>query len=159
MKEVDKMISFSDAEAAYMRAALEQAARAAAAGEVPVGAVIVQGGRITAQGHNGPIAGSDPTAHAEIVALRHAATAAENYRLPDAEIYVTLEPCLMCVGAMLHARIRRLVFGAYDPKAGAAGSVLDLAADRRLNHRIEVTGGLLADECSARLKSFFSERR
>ncbi|MEX0706865.1 MAG: tRNA adenosine(34) deaminase TadA [Woeseia sp.] len=153
------MISFSDAEAAYMRAALEQAARAAAAGEVPVGAVIVQGGRITGQGYNCPIAGSDPTAHAEIVALRVAGAAAGNYRLPDADLYVTLEPCLMCVGAMLHARIRRLVFGAYDPKAGAAGSVLDLAADRRLNHRIEVTGGLLADECSARLKSFFNERR
>lgn len=142
-----------------MRAALEQAARAAAAGEVPIGAVIVQGGHITGQGHNQPIANSDPSAHAEIVALRDAASAAENYRLPDAELYVTLEPCLMCVGAMLHARIRRLVFGAYDPKAGAAGSVLDLAADRRLNHRIEVTGGLLADECSARLKTFFSERR
>ena len=159
MKEVDEMSSFSDAETAYMRAALEQAGSAAAAGEVPVGAIIVQGGRITGQGHNRPIANSDPSAHAEIIALRDAATAAENYRLPDAELYVTLEPCLMCIGAMLHARIRRLVFGAYDPKAGAAGSVLDLAADRRLNHRIEVTGGLLADECSAQLKSFFSERR
>ncbi len=153
------MISFSDAETAYMRAALEQAALAAAAGEVPVGAVIVQGGLVTGRGHNCPIASCDPSAHAEIVALRDAASAAANYRLPEAELYVTLEPCLMCVGAMLHARIRRLIFGAYDPKAGAAGSVLDLAADRRLNHRIEVTGGLLADECSARLKAFFSERR
>jgi len=153
------MGAFSDAETAYMRAALEQAACAAAAGEVPVGAVIVQGGRITGQGYNRPITDCDPSAHAEIVALRDAASAVANYRLPDAELYVTLEPCLMCVGAMLHARVRRLVFGAYDPKAGSAGSVLDLAADRRFNHRIEVTGGLLADECSARLKSFFGERR
>ena len=142
-----------------MRMALVKATEALSAGEVPVGAVVVIGDRVTGTGHNHSIRNSDPTAHAEIIALRQAAKATGNYRIVDATAYVTLEPCAMCIGAMLHARIRRLVFGAYDPRAGAAGSVIDLCNDRRLNHRIEVNGGLLADECGEMLSGFFAARR
>ena len=142
-----------------MRAALELARRAAEAAEVPVGAVVVRDGEIIGRGANSPVADRDPSAHAEINALREAGRAAGNYRLGGCELYVTLEPCAMCLGAMLNARIARLVFGAYDDKAGAAGSVLDLASERQLNHRIEVNGGLLADECGALLADFFAERR
>jgi tRNA(adenine34) deaminase len=150
---------WSEPDLRFMGAALEQATRALSAGEVPVGAVVVVADRIAGSGYNRSIGDSDPTAHGEIVALRQAAQAIGNYRIPDATVYVTLEPCPMCIGAMLHARIGRLVFGACDPKAGAAGSVVDLCNDRRLNHRIEVNGGLLADECRRLLMDFFAAKR
>jgi len=153
------MNAWSDSDTAYMRAALEEAANAAAMDEIPVGAVVVRRGEIIGRGHNRSITDHDASAHAEVVAIREAGKDAENYRLNDCELFVTLEPCTMCVGAMLHARLKRVVFGAYDDKAGAAGSVLDLTAERRLNHRLEVTGGLLADDCSAVLNKFFSSRR
>ena len=143
----------------YMREALDQAALAGAAGEVPVGAVIVREGQVIARGYNRPITTHDPTAHAEIVALREAAAVCGNYRLPDCEMYVTLEPCVMCVGAMMHARIKRIVFGASDPKTGACGSVADLMADPALNHHATVTPHVLADESVDLLQSFFKERR
>jgi len=143
----------------FMRAALEQASLASSAGEVPVGAVVVAGDRIVGRGHNRSINDCDPSAHAEVIALRGAAKETGNYRIGDATAYVTLEPCAMCIGTMLHARIRRLVFGAYDVKAGAAGSVVDLCNERRLNHRIEVNGGLLAEECAAVLTEFFAGKR
>ncbi len=142
-----------------MRLALQQAQAAAALGEVPVGAVVVRDGRVIASGHNAPIGAHDPTAHAEVVALRAAAQALGNYRLDGCTLYVTLEPCAMCAGAMLHARLDRVVFGASDPKAGAAGSVLDLFAETRLNHQTEVRGGVLAHECAALLRQFFKPRR
>lgn len=142
-----------------MRLALTQAAEARAAGEVPVGAVIVKDGDVIATGFNRPISQSDPTHHAEIAALRAAATRLGNYRLPGCTLYVTLEPCAMCAGAMMHARIARVVFGASDPKTGACGSVLNLFAERRLNHHAELTGGVLADECGTMLSDFFAERR
>jgi tRNA(adenine34) deaminase len=144
---------------AYMRLALTQAAEARAAGEVPVGAVIVKDGDVIATGFNRPISHRDPTHHAEIAALRAAATRLGNYRLPGCTLYVTLEPCVMCAGAMMHARIARVVFGASDPKTGACGSVLNLFAERRLNHHAELTGGVLADECGTMLSDFFAERR
>lgn len=153
------MSAWSDNDTALMQAALAEAGKAELAGEVPVGAVVVRGGEIIGRGHNRSVADHDPAAHAEIVALREAGQFARNYRLKDCELFVSLEPCAMCVGAMLHARISRVVFAAYDDKAGAAGSVLDLTAERRLNHRLEVTGGLLADESAALLSRFFSERR
>ena len=144
----------------HMNQALEEARAAAERGEVPVGAVLVgPSGDVIATAGNRTRELSDPTAHAEIVAIRAAADADKNYRLTGATLYVTLEPCAMCVGAMLHARISRLVFGAYDPKSGAAGSVIDLCSDRSLNHRIEVNGGLLESQCSGLLKQFFEERR
>lgn len=143
----------------FMREALVQAQYAKAAGEVPVGAVVVRDGGIIATGFNCPISGHDPTAHAEIMALRNAAAVCRNYRLPDCELYVTLEPCAMCVGAMIHARLKRVVFGAYDPKTGACGSVVDLFMQKELNHHTTVTGGILQDDCSAMLKAFFAERR
>lgn len=152
-------MSWSDTDAACMRAALDQAAEAQAAGEVPVGAVVVLSGEVIAAGHNRSVSDHDPTGHAEIIALRAAAAARQNYRLPGAVLYVTLEPCAMCMGAIAHARVSRLVFGAYDPKAGAAGSVLDLAGEKLLNHRFEVNGGVLADESAAILKRFFESRR
>ena len=152
-------MSWSDEDIGFMRAALAEAKIAASAGEVPVGAVLVRKGKIVARGLNRPVQDSDPTAHAEIMALRAAATAEKNYRLAGSTLYVTLEPCPMCVGAMLHARIDRLVFGAYDPKSGAAGSVMDLCDERRLNHRIEVNGGLLEDQCGGLLQRFFAKRR
>jgi tRNA(adenine34) deaminase len=143
-----------------MQAALACAREAYRANEVPVGAVVVDPAGIEiAGGANAPIATNDPTAHAEIVALRAAAAARANYRLPDCTLYVTLEPCAMCVGALIHARIARLVFGAADPKSGACGSVFDLAASGRFNHRLEVTGGVLEAESSALLRRFFAERR
>lgn len=142
-----------------MGLALEEAARAARAGEVPVGAVVVLDGRLLASGHNAPIGGHDPTAHAEIVALRAAARAAGNYRLPGAALYATIEPCMMCCGAALHARVARLVYGADDTKAGAVRSVHRLLDDPRLNHRVEVTAGVRAAECGARLSAFFRAKR
>ena len=152
-------MSWGDLDESFMREAIGEAKVAASVNEVPVGAVVVQGGKIIGRGLNRPIQDHDPTAHAEIVALRAAAQEVQNYRLNDSTLYVTLEPCAMCVGAMLHARVSRLVFGAYDPKAGAAGSVLDLCGDRRLNHRIEVNGGLLEEQCGGLLKVFFEAKR
>jgi len=142
-----------------MLEALALAGEAAAAGEVPVGAVVVQDGVIIGRGYNRPIGSADPTAHAEIVALRDAAARVGNYRLPDCELYVTLEPCPMCVGAMIHARIGRVVFGARDPKTGACGSVVDLPSVAALNHHATFEGGVLAEECGALLKRFFAQRR
>jgi tRNA(adenine34) deaminase len=142
-----------------MREALGLAARAAELGEVPVGAVVVKDGRVIGRGYNCPISTADPTAHAEIVALREAAAALANYRLPGCELYVTLEPCAMCVGAMVHARIARIVYGAADPKTGACGSIVDLPGLATFNHHGHFEGGILADECSGVLKRFFAERR
>lgn len=143
----------------YMRAALEQARQAGACDEVPVGAVVVLDGEIVGRGFNQPIGRHDPTAHAEIMALRDAAARLGNYRLPGCTLYVTLEPCVMCSGAIMHARIARVVFGARDPKTGVAGSVLDLFAEPRLNHHATIEGGLLADDCGRMLSSFFAARR
>ncbi|MDV3239088.1 MAG: tRNA adenosine(34) deaminase TadA [Gammaproteobacteria bacterium] len=143
----------------WMRHALTLARRAEAMGEVPVGAVVVRDGVLLGEGWNRPITDHDPTAHAEVVALRAAARAAGNYRLPGSVLYVTLEPCLMCTGAMVHARVERLVFGAFDPKRGAAGSQFDAFAAPGLNHRVAVTGGVAADECAALLQGFFRDRR
>jgi tRNA(adenine34) deaminase len=149
----------SDNDAAWMREALAQARAAAQAGEVPVGAVVVKDGAIIGRGHNAPVHSHDPTQHAEVAALREAARHLGNYRLDGCTLYVTLEPCAMCSGAMLHARLARVVFGAADAKTGVAGSVLDLFAEPRLNHHTAVQGGVLADECAALLQGFFSERR
>jgi tRNA(adenine34) deaminase len=143
----------------FMREALALAARAAEAGEVPVGAVVVRDGAIIGRGSNRPISGNDPTAHAEVVALREAAALEGNYRLPGCELYVTLEPCAMCVGAMVHARIQRVVYGATDPKTGACGSIMDLPALAAFNHHARFEGGMLAEECGGMLKRFFAERR
>ena len=147
-----------------MRLALDQALNAQLAGEVPVGAVIVRrdasgAAQVVATGYNRPITTHDPTAHAEIVALRHAAQLLENYRLPECEVYVTLEPCAMCAMALMHARVKRVIFGAPDPKTGAAGGVLDLFAQRQLNHQTEILGGVLAPTCGQLLRDFFAERR
>jgi tRNA(adenine34) deaminase len=146
-------------EQGYMQQALAQAQLAFDAGEVPVGAIVVKDGVVIARGYNQPIGRHDPTAHAEIVALRAAAAALGNYRLTGCELYVTLEPCVMCCGAMLHARLARVVFGASDPKTGAGGSVLNLFANGQLNHQTGIGGGVLADECGALLRRFFGERR
>jgi tRNA(adenine34) deaminase len=143
----------------HMRAAIEQAERARSAGEVPVGAVLVIEGEIVGRGYNQPISAHDPTAHAEVMALRDAGLHQANYRLPKSTLYVTLEPCLMCCGAIMHARVERVVFGARDPKTGAAGSVIDVFAEARLNHHAESTGGVLAEECGALLSRFFADRR
>lgn len=143
----------------FMALAQEAAEAARAAGEVPVGAVLVRGDEVIATGFNHPIRGHDPSAHAEMVALRAASRALENYRLPGCELYVTLEPCVMCAGAIMHARIARVVFGAADPKTGACGSVIDVFANERLNHHTTVVGGVLADECGHALRNFFAERR
>lgn len=143
----------------FMREALALASEAGRAGEVPVGAVVVKDGIVLGRGSNRPIGSHDPTAHAEIVALRAAAAAVGNYRLPGCTLYVTLEPCAMCVGAMMHARIARVVFGARDPKTGACGSVVDLPGVETLNHHAAFDGGVLADECAAQLRRFFAERR
>ncbi len=148
-----------DDDARYMEKALALALRAARLGEVPVGAVVVCGGIIVGRGHNAPIARHDPTAHAEVRALRAAARKLNNYRLPGCTLYVTLEPCAMCTGALLHARIARVVYGAPDPKTGAAGSVVDLFAEARLNHHTRVHGGVMAAQCAALLKEFFAARR
>jgi tRNA(adenine34) deaminase len=143
----------------FMREALALARSAWDLGEVPVGAVVVKDGEIIGRGFNRSITSNDPTTHAEIVALRDAALHLKNYRLTDCELYVTLEPCVMCVGAMLHARLTRIVFGAHDPKTGACGSVIDLPAEKKLNHHATFEGGVLAEECSQLLKAFFAERR
>jgi tRNA(adenine34) deaminase len=147
----------TDAQA--MQLALAEARASAEAGEVPVGAVVMKDGALVATGRNAPIEGHDPTAHAEIIALRAAAQALGNYRLDGCELFVTLEPCAMCVGAMLHARLKRVVYGAPDPKTGAAGSVLNLFANAQLNHQTQVQGGVLADKCAALLQAFFQRRR
>jgi tRNA(adenine34) deaminase len=148
---------------AAMRLALDQAQNAWLVGEVPVGAVVVRdspaGRQVVATGYNRPITDHDPTAHAEIVALRHAAKLLGNYRLPECEVYVTLEPCAMCAMALLHARVKRVVYGAQDPKAGAAGSVIDIFGTTALNHHTRVEGGVLAEDAGAVLRSFFAERR
>ena len=146
-------------DAGYMAAALALARVARDRGEVPVGAIVVNDGTVIGRGGNAPIASNDPTAHAEIAALREAATAFGNYRLPGCTLYVTLEPCAMCAGAILHARISRLVYGARDPKTGACGSVVDLFAEPRLNHHATAEGGVLADECGKLLSDFFSGLR
>jgi len=143
----------------WMRYALDLAHKAQAEGEVPVGAVIVQNDIIIGEGWNSPIARHDATAHAEIMALRHACETNQNYRLPDATLYVTLEPCLMCAGAMVHARIGRLVFATTEPKTGAVGSCLNVLSIPQLNHRIEVSQGVLAEESAELLRSFFRARR
>lgn len=143
----------------YMQLALQLARQAAQAGEVPVGALVVRNGEIVGRGYNAPISQQDPSAHAEIRALRDAALHLGNYRLVDCTLYVTLEPCAMCAGAIQHARIARLVFGAADHKTGACGSVIDLMAELRLNHHAEVTGGVMAAECGQLLSDFFAARR
>jgi tRNA(adenine34) deaminase len=144
---------------AFMRMALNAAAEAKLAGEVPVGAVIVKDGEVISVAHNQPIGRHDPTAHAEINALRLAAQSVGNYRLVGCTLYVTLEPCVMCAGAMMHARLARVVYGATDPKTGACGSVVNLFAEKKLNHHTELEGGVLAEECGNILSSFFAERR
>jgi tRNA(adenine34) deaminase len=143
----------------FMAIALDLAREAATLGEVPVGAVVVKDGEIVGRGFNQPIGRHDPTAHAEVRALRDATGRLGNYRIPGCTLYVTLEPCAMCVGAMFHARIARVVFGARDPKTGAAGSVINLFGEARLNHHAEITGGVRAEECGALLSSFFAARR
>lgn len=143
----------------FMQLALEQAQHAWDLGEVPVGAVVVKDGVVIARGYNQPIGKHDPTAHAEIVALRAAAEVLGNYRLPGCELYVTLEPCVMCSGAMMHARLSKVIYGATDPKTGACGSVLNLFAQEQLNHHTEISGGVMADECGDMLKRFFAARR
>ena len=143
----------------FMQQAIEQAHLAAIAGEVPVGAVLVRDGQVISKAFNKPITNHDPSAHAEMLALRQAALAEQNYRLPGTTLYVTLEPCAMCVGAMLHARVDRIVFGAPDPKTGAAGSVVDLFAIKQINHQTSIEGGIMGDECGQLLKNFFKERR
>lgn len=146
-------------DADWMRRALALAARAEQEGEVPVGAVVVRAGEVLGEGWNRPIAAHDPTAHAEILALRAASTQVRDYRLGDTTLYVTLEPCPMCAAAMAHARIARLVFGAWDPRQGAAGSAFNLVAAPAMNHRVDAFGGVLSDECGALLRRFFSNRR
>jgi tRNA(adenine34) deaminase len=154
------IVEFSEQDRNFMRLALKLADRAEAEGEVPVGAVLVRDGEIVGEGWNCPIRTHDPTAHAEIMALRDAGKSEQNYRLPGTTLYVTLEPCPMCAGAIAHARVERLVFGAADPRSGAAGSVFDLLpTDQRFNHQTKAAGGLLAEACSALLRDFFRKRR
>ncbi len=157
--ENPELSSVSERDLRFMALAQAAAEEARAAGEVPVGAVLVRGDEVIARGFNHPISAHDPSAHAEMVALRAAAQSLENYRLPGCELYVTLEPCLMCAGAIMHARIARVVFGARDPKTGACGSVVDAFANPQLNHHTTVRGGVLEAECGAALRSFFAERR
>ncbi len=152
-------MSFTGEDEHFMRQAMALAAEAAEAGEVPVGAVVVRDGRVIGTGRNAPIEMHDPSAHAEMAALRAAAGNEQNYRLPGTTLYVTLEPCIMCSGAMLHARTERLVFGAFDPKTGVAGSVANVFTDIPQTHRMAIEGGLLADECSEQLRAFFRQRR
>ena len=149
----------ADFDAARMRESLRLAVRAAKRGEVPVGALVVKDGKVIGRGYNAPISSKDPTAHAEIQALREASTALGNYRLEGCSLYVTLEPCAMCAGAIIHARIDRLVYAAADPKTGVCGSVIDLFAEKRLNHHTEVTRGVLAAEAGRLLSEFFAARR
>ncbi|QWE05028.1 tRNA adenosine(34) deaminase TadA [Polynucleobacter sp. JS-JIR-II-50] len=143
----------------YMRMAIEQAQLAAQSGEVPVGAVLVRDGQVISRAFNKPIANHDPSAHAEMLALREATLAEKNYRIPGSTLYVTLEPCAMCSGAMLHARIDRVVYGAPDPKTGAAGSVLDIFSSKQINHQTSVEGGIMSQECGQLLRDFFKGRR
>lgn len=143
----------------FMQQAIEQAQLAALAGEVPVGAVLVRDGQVISKGFNQPITHHDPSAHAEMLTLRQAALAEQNYRLPGTTLYVTLEPCTMCAGAILHARVDRVVFGAPDPKTGAAGSVMDVFSSKQINHQTSIEGGIMVDECGQLLRSFFKERR
>lgn len=152
-------MAWSDADLGCMREAIAEARIAGEAGEVPVGAVVVAGGEIVARGRNRTLTDNDPAAHAEVVAIRRAAAKVGNARLGGATLYVTLEPCPMCLGAIVQARIDRLVFGAYDPKAGAAGSAVDLTDCPAFNHRFEVNGGLLAEDCGSLLRTFFEARR
>ncbi len=149
----------ADFDRSMMHRALSLAGKAGGAGEVPVGAVVVVDGQIVGEGWNHPVGSHDPTAHAEIQALREAGASLANYRLVGATVYVTLEPCAMCAGAMVHARIARLVYGAADPKSGAAGGVFDIVRSPLLNHQVEVEGGVLADECGELLRDFFRARR
>jgi tRNA(adenine34) deaminase len=149
----------NDDDAGFMHVALNRARQAEEAGEVPVGAVVVKDGLVIGEGYNRPISAMDPTAHAEVMALRDAAQRVGNYRLGGCTLYVTLEPCAMCVGAIFHARIGRLVYGAADPKTGACGSVINLPAEERLNHHMQVTGNVLAEECAGMLRKFFAARR
>lgn len=149
----------TDRDKAYMRMALEQARKAAALGEVPIGAVLVRGSQVLAQAHNFRETWQDPTAHAEMVAIREASTQSGSWRLIDTTLYATLEPCAMCIGAIILARVPRLVFGAVDPKAGACGSIFDLPKERRLNHRVEVIGGVLEQESQELLQTFFKTLR
>lgn len=149
----------TDTDYYFMQAALELAQQAQDRGEVPVGAVVVQHGIIIGRGYNRPISAADPTAHAEIMAMRDAGSHLANYRLLDCTLYVTLEPCAMCIGAIFHARIQRLVYAATDPKTGACGSVINLPAETRLNHHLQVTSGMMACEASMLLKQFFAQRR
>ena len=143
----------------FMQQAIEQARLAALAGEVPVGAVLVRDGKVISSAFNKPISTHDPSAHAEMLALRAAAQNEANYRLPGSTLYVTLEPCTMCSGAILHARVDRVVYGAVDPKTGAAGSVLDVFSSKQINHQTTVEGGLMGDDCGQLLRNFFKERR
>lgn len=159
MQPMTEQINTFELDQVFMRAALQQAKIAAELGEVPVGAVVVRAGEIVGQGHNAPIARHDPSAHAEIAALRDAAQRLGNYRLPGCELFVTLEPCLMCSGALFHARIARVVFGARDPKTGVAGSVLNVYEQAQLNHHAQIQGGVLAQECATLLTDFFAARR
>jgi len=152
-------VGWSDDDIDGMRAALAEAASAASEGEIPVGAVVIVNGEIVATGRNCSVGKSDPSGHAEIVALRAAGANSGNYRLPDATLYVTLEPCVMCTGAIVQSRIKRVVFAAYDKKAGALGSVEDLSDSRAFNHRFEINGGVLADDSASLLKQFFESRR
>lgn len=149
----------AETDIAFMGAAMTEAKRAEALGEVPVGAVLVVDGEIVGRGYNQPITSKDPSAHAEIMCLRDAGLRLGNYRLPGSTLYVTLEPCAMCSGALMHARVERIVFGARDPKTGAVGSVVNLFAEERLNHHATVEGGVLAEECGALLSAFFAARR
>jgi tRNA(adenine34) deaminase len=159
VSELDADSASGERDRHFMLLAQVAAEQARAAGEVPVGAVLVQGDEVIATGFNHPIGGHDPSAHAEMAALRAAAAALQNYRLPGCELFVTLEPCLMCAGAIMHARIARVVFGARDPKTGACGSVVDAFANAQLNHHTTVVGGVLEEACGAALKSFFADRR
>ncbi len=152
-------MSWAESDIQTMRIAIAEAEKASESGEVPVGAIVVRCGEIIGRGFNRTISDCDPSAHAEVVAIRMAAQQQKNHRLNGTTIFVTLEPCVMCIGAMIQARVQRLVFGAYDPRAGAAGSVLDLSESGELNHRIEFNGGLLDEECSAMLKEFFMTKR
>ena len=148
-----------EADEQFMDLALGEAEKAMAAGEVPVGAVVVSAGTVVGRGYNRPISAMDPTAHAEMLAIREAARASGNYRLPEVTLYCTVGPCMMCAGAMIHARISRLVFGTPDPKAGSAGSIYNVLTDPRLNHRVEVVSGICEDRCAEILRTFFASRR
>src|SRR5215831_15190335 len=150
---------YTESDERFMLLALAEAQKAEAAGEVPVGAIVVRGEAVVGSGFNRPISSHDPTAHAEIIALRDAARNCGNYRLSGTTMYSTVEPCMMCAGAMIHARIDRMIFGTPDPKAGSAGSIYNVLTDPRLNHRVEVVSGICEDQCGALLRTFFSKRR